>query len=79
VALALFLLGLTMTKRTKGYWRRRALEWPCWFFHRTYRIPIWNRSVFLSCPITWACNRFPRFDDWYWKSTMDRWELDDDQ
>jgi hypothetical protein len=45
---------------------RRLLELPCWLLHRMWSVPVWNRSVFLNCPITWACHRFPRFERWYW-------------
>lgn len=51
------------------------LDWlvhlPCWFLHRMWRIPIWNRSTFLACPIAWLAYRSPRFDAWYWRHEKD--------
>lgn len=38
---------------------------PCLVLHRTWRIPIWNRSTLLTCPIAWLCHTWPRFANWY--------------
>jgi len=45
---------------------RWLLDRVCKLLHYTWGIPVWNRSVFLTCPITWACHRSDRFERWYW-------------
>src|SRR5687768_4852376 len=50
----------------QGAMMRWLIERPCWLLHRMWGIPVWNRSLFLNCPIAWACYRFPKFERWYW-------------
>ncbi len=45
---------------------RWLVEKACSMFHSTWWIPGWNRSVFLSCPISWLTRRSARFDRWFW-------------
>lgn len=47
--------------------RRTLVELPCMILHRTWWIPIWNRSATLTCPISVACSKSPRFADWYFQ------------
>jgi hypothetical protein len=56
---------------------------PCPVLHRLWWVPIWNRSAFLSCPASWACNRWDWFRRWYWEEDdwfrRWYWEEDDDR
>lgn len=44
---------------------RTLVEIPCRILHHTWRIPIWNQSSLLTCPIAWLSRTWPRFATWY--------------
>lgn len=45
---------------------RKLVELACRGLHHTWGWPVWNRSVLLTCPIMWACHRYPKFDAWFY-------------
>lgn len=40
-------------------------------FHHLWWLPLWNRSAFLACPVSWFCNHSRRFDQWFWQPADD--------
>lgn len=44
----------------------KLIELPCAVLHRMWWVPLWNRSAFLSCPVSWMCNHSDQFRTWYW-------------
>lgn len=45
---------------------RWVLDMVCRAAHHLWWIPVWNGVHFLTCPIGWACSKFPSFERWYW-------------
>lgn len=46
---------------------RWLLDVVCRVAHFFWWVPGWNRVHILTCPVGWACHRFPRFERWYWR------------